>query len=179
MPYGTGMLKSHLSLVALAGSVGFFLVVGWLSLSTWDFGAYHDDGIYAVTGRSLAVSGEYRITSLPGEPFQRKYPIVFPAMLAAVWRIAGDFPANIVWLKAVSLLAGAVFLSLTFGLLRIVGASAWTGAVIAGVCAVLPATGELANREKPWASFNRKALANSRRSGTTTRKKGRYTGPER
>ena len=118
-------------------------VVGWLSLSTGDFGVFHDDGIYAVTARSLAVTGEYRITSLPGEPYQRKYPIVFPALLAAIWRIAGDFPANIVWLKALSLLAGAVFLSLTFGLLRNVGASAWTAAVITGVCAVYPPTGTL------------------------------------
>jgi len=133
-------MKSRLPLLFLAGSVGLFLVVGWLSLSMGDFGSKHDDGIYAVTARSLAVTGEYRITSLPGEPYQRKYPIVFPAMLAAVWRIGGDFPANIVWLKAVSLLAGAVFLSLTFGLLRKVGASAWTAAVITGVCAVHPAT---------------------------------------
>jgi 4-amino-4-deoxy-L-arabinose transferase-like glycosyltransferase len=140
------VMKSRLPLVVLAGSVGLFLVVGWLSLSTADFGAFHDDGIYTVTARSLAVTGEYRITSLPGEPYQRKYPIVFPAVLAAVWRIAGDFPANIVWLKAVSLLAGAVFLSLTFGLLRNVGASAWTAAVITGVCAVMPATGESANQ---------------------------------
>jgi hypothetical protein len=140
------MLKSRLPLVALAGSVGLFLVVGWLSLSTWDFGAYHDDGIYTVTARSLAVTGEYRITSLPGEPYQRKYPILFPAMLAAVWRIAGDFPANIVWLKAVSLLAGAVFLSLTFGLLRSIGSSGWSAAVITGICAVMPTTGELANQ---------------------------------
>ena len=120
-------LKSRLPLVALAASVGLFLVVGWLSLSTGDIGTIHDDGIYVVTARSLAVTGEYRITSLPGEPNQRKYPIVFPAMLAAVWRIAGNFPANIVWLKAVSLLAGAVFLSLTFGLLRTVGAERLDG----------------------------------------------------
>jgi len=139
------MLKSRLPLVALAGSVGFFLVVGWLSLSTDDFGFYHDDGIYVVTARSLAVTGEYRITSLPGEPYQRKYPILFPAMLAAVWRIAGDFPGNIVWLKAVSLLAGVVFLSLTFGLLRNVGASAWTAAVITVICAINPVTGEASN----------------------------------
>jgi len=118
--------------------------MGWLSLSTADFGAL-DDGIYAVTGRSLAATGEYRITSLPGEPYQRKYPIVFPAMLAAVWRIAGDFPGNIVWMKAISLLAGAVFLCLTYGVLRRVGANGWTAAVIAAVCSVLPATGEAAN----------------------------------
>jgi hypothetical protein len=139
------MLKSRLPLVLFAGSVGLFLIVGWLSLSPGDFGANHDDGIYAVTGRSLAETGEYRITSLPGEPYQRKYPIVFPTMLAVVWRIAGDFPANIVWLKGVSLLAGAVFLCLTYGFLRTVGAGGCTAAVIPGICAVLPATGVLAN----------------------------------
>ncbi|MGB5195594.1 MAG: glycosyltransferase family 39 protein, partial [Candidatus Deferrimicrobium sp.] len=139
------MLKSRVPLVLFAGSVVLFLIVGWLSLSPGDFGANHDDGIYAVTGRSLAETGEYRITSLPGEPYQRKYPIVYPTMLAVVWRIAGDFPANIVWLKGVSLLAGAVFLCLTYGFLRTVGAGGCTAAVIPGICAVLPATGVLAN----------------------------------
>jgi len=137
------MLKSRLPLIALAGSVGLFLVVGLLSLSTVEFGITRDDGIYTVTGRSLAATGEYRIISLPGEPFQRKYPVVFPAMLAAVWRIAGDFPGNIVWLKSVSLLAGAVFLCLTYGLLRTVGVSGWAAALIIG--AVLPATWALTN----------------------------------
>ena len=140
------MLKTRLPLIAVAGSVILFLVVGWLSLSTWDFGAYHDDGIYVVTARSLVETGEYRITSLPKEPYQRKYPIVFPAMLAAMWRITGNFPANILWLKAVSLLAGAVFISLTFGLLRGVGSSNWTAVVITWVCAFMPTTGELANQ---------------------------------
>jgi len=137
------MLKSRLPLVVFSGSVGLFLIVGWLSLSPGDFGSFHDDGIYAVTARSLAVTGEYRITSLPGEPYQRKYPIVFPVMLAIVWRITGDFPANIVWLKAVSLLAGAVFLSLTSGLFCSIGSSDWTAAVISGVHALMPATGAL------------------------------------
>ena len=109
--YGIDMLKSRLPLIVVAGFVGLFLVVGWLSLSTGNFGAFHDDGIYAVTAQSLAVTGEYRIISLPGEPYQRKWPIVFPAMLASVWRIAGGC----------------------------------TAAVIPGICAVLPATGVLAN----------------------------------
>jgi hypothetical protein len=87
------MLKSRLPLVALTASIGLFLVVGWLSLSTNDFGFYHDDGIYAVTARSLAVTGEYRITSLPGEPYKWKYTIVFPAMLAEIWRILGNISA--------------------------------------------------------------------------------------
>jgi len=104
------MLKSRLPLVVFASSVGLFLVVGWLSISTDDFGLYHDDGIYVVTARSPAVTGKFRITSLPEEPYQRKYPIVFPPMLFVVWRIAGDFPANIIKLKAGSLLVGAVFL---------------------------------------------------------------------
>ncbi len=138
-------MKSHLPAITAAGFIGLFLLLGWRSLSTADFGIYHDDGIYAVTSKSLAATGEYRILSLPGEPFQRKYPIVFPAMLAGVWRTAGDFPANIVWLKAVSLLGGAAFLALSFGLLRSLGTSGWTATVITGVCAFSPATGEVAD----------------------------------
>ena len=52
------MLKFRLPQVVLAVSVVLFLIVGWLSLSTGDFGSFHDDGIYAVTARSLAVAGE-------------------------------------------------------------------------------------------------------------------------
>lgn len=164
-------MKFRIPLIAAAGSVAAFLLVGWLSLSTADFGMVHDDGIYTVTGRSLAATGEYRIISLPGEPYQQKYPIVFPAMLAAVWKVAGEFPANIVWMKLVSLLAGAVFLLLTFGMLRAVGASGWTAATITGVCAFLPATGEAANMvmsELPYGAASIGALWLLERSARET-----------
>ncbi len=46
-------------------------------------GFYHDDSIYWVSARSLATGDGYRIESLPGEPYQTKYPPLYPALLAA------------------------------------------------------------------------------------------------
>ncbi len=58
-------------------------------------GFYHDDSIYWVSGRSLAMGDGYRIESLPGQPFQTKYPPLYPAVLAGIWKINPQFPANL------------------------------------------------------------------------------------
>jgi hypothetical protein len=57
-------------------------------------GAYHDDGIYLVTAKAIADGRGYRVESLPDERWQSKYPPIFPLLLAAVWRISPQFPAN-------------------------------------------------------------------------------------
>jgi len=48
-------------------------------------GIYHDDAIYVITARSLAEGVGYRALHLPGEPFQTKYPPLWPAVLALAW----------------------------------------------------------------------------------------------
>lgn len=58
-------------------------------------GFYHDDSIYWVSARSLATGDGYRIQSLPGEPYQTKYPPLYPALLAGIWKIDPQFPANL------------------------------------------------------------------------------------
>ncbi|MEW6251690.1 MAG: hypothetical protein AB1716_13680 [Planctomycetota bacterium] len=58
-------------------------------------GSYLDDGIYLVTGKSLADGRGYRHLELPGEPLQTKYPPMYPALLAAVWAVFPDFPQNV------------------------------------------------------------------------------------
>lgn len=75
------------------------------------FGFYHDDGIYVVTAKALAARGEYRIISLPGEPFQTKYPPVYPLALSVLWRIDSRFPDNLPLLYATSAVAMLVFLA--------------------------------------------------------------------
>ncbi|MGH7811095.1 MAG: hypothetical protein ACREP5_12535, partial [Candidatus Binatia bacterium] len=40
-------------------------------------GLFHDDGIYAVVGKSLAQGDGYRILSLPAAPAQTKYPFLY------------------------------------------------------------------------------------------------------
>jgi len=65
-------------------------------------GLFHDDGVYAVVAKSLADGDGYRIISLPGEPAQTKYPFFYSALLASIWRLAPQFPANIVFLKSLN-----------------------------------------------------------------------------
>ena len=52
-------------------------------------GSYHDDAILWLSARSLALNQGYRISHLPEEPAQTKYPPLYPALLSLVWRFAG------------------------------------------------------------------------------------------
>ena len=80
-----------LVLLALAPSV--WLAWTWRAMP--HLGFYHDDSIYWVSAKSLATSGEYRIASLPNQPYQTKYPPLYPALLALVWKGNSSFPANL------------------------------------------------------------------------------------
>ena len=77
------------------------------------FGFYHDDGIYLTTAKALATNNEYRILSLPGQPRETKYPILFPLALSALWRLYPDFPANIAPFAAFSALCMLAFLAIS------------------------------------------------------------------
>jgi hypothetical protein len=86
-------------------------------------GTFHDDGIYLVTAKALAEDQGYRIISVPGEPPQTKYPILFPWLVSLVWRLYPSFPVNLPWLRLVPLLASLAWLGLSWALLRRLGAS--------------------------------------------------------
>ncbi len=84
----------------------FFLLlipVYWIAICAPAVGIYHDDGIYVVTAKALAEGKGYRIISLPDELLQTKYPILFPSLLAVVWKIFPGFPDNAIPLKMVPL----------------------------------------------------------------------------
>lgn len=51
-------------------------------------GSWVDDGVYLSTGQSLAQTGSYRQPTLPGSPWQTKYPPLWPVVLAVAWSIA-------------------------------------------------------------------------------------------
>jgi len=78
--------------------------VYWIGMHAPGVGIYHDDGIYIVTAKALAEGKGYRIISLPGEMIQTKYPVLFPALLAIVWKIFPRFPENAIFLKMVPLI---------------------------------------------------------------------------
>ena len=70
-------------------AIGVFLAalapsayLAWTLRTMPHLGFYHDDSIYWVSGRSLAMGDGYRIESLPGQPYQTKYPPLYPALLA-------------------------------------------------------------------------------------------------
>ena len=67
----------------------------WNNSDMPNFGTLHDDGLYFVTGKSLATGQGFRILSLPEQPAQTKYPILYPLYLSLVWRINPHFPANL------------------------------------------------------------------------------------
>jgi hypothetical protein len=79
-------------------------------------GLFHDDGIYAVVGKSLAQGEGYRILSLPTAPEQTKYPFLYSSLVSALWAIDSSFPQNIWLLKSLNsaILAGIFFLAAIF-----------------------------------------------------------------
>jgi len=58
-------------------------------------GSWHDDAVYWVSAQSLARQQGYTIAHLPTRPPQTKYPPLYPALLALVWRFGGPFPGNL------------------------------------------------------------------------------------
>ncbi|HXG23798.1 MAG TPA: hypothetical protein VNJ09_04520, partial [Chthonomonadales bacterium] len=76
---------------------------------------YHDDSIYIITGRSLAEGRGYRIESIPGSPPQTKYPVLYPALLALLWKIDPEYPANLALFRLANTLIWLGVLALTYG----------------------------------------------------------------
>jgi hypothetical protein len=124
------------------------LVAVYLALlRTPSAGTFHDDGVYLVTAKALAQGNGYRIISLPGEPPQTKYPILFPWVVSLVWHLNPLFPANLPWLRLVPLLATFAWLSLSWPLLRRLGASRIQASAIVLLTAI-----------SPWVAFLSTAL---------------------
>jgi len=103
-----GIPKSVLAvaLVALA-----LIPALWILASNRDipqFGTYQDDGLFLIGAKSLSEHHGYRISNLPGAPFQTKYQPLHALLLAAIWSIDGDFPGN---LKLIALYQAAVLVS--------------------------------------------------------------------
>ena len=112
--------------------------LAWNSRDMPHFGHLHDDSIYFVCAKSLATGAGYRILSLPGRPYQTKYPPLLPALLSVIWRIDPRFPENLqlamlaMWaLLPVYLLASARWFC-------DVGFSDWGSATLCGVIALSP-----------------------------------------
>jgi hypothetical protein len=112
--------------------------LAWLSRDGPHLGFYHDDGVYWVTAKSIAAGEGYRIPSLPGEPYQTKYPPVFPMLLSLAWRMNPQFPANLAtaaWLTWAPL---PLLILLTGALLAQYGIGGRTRLLLCAVLALNP-----------------------------------------
>src|SRR5580704_329377 len=92
--------------------------LAWTNRDMAHLGFYQDDSIYWVSGHSLASGDGYRIQSLPGEPYQTKYPPLYPALLAAIWKLDPRFPANLPLATLFAWLLLPLFLAALWFLLR-------------------------------------------------------------
>jgi hypothetical protein len=90
----------------------------WVALHTPATGIYHDDSLYLITAKALAEGRGYTIESTPQAMPQTKYPVLFPALLAIVWKLSPQFPANLIYFKLIPLLATLIWLVLSFHLLK-------------------------------------------------------------
>ncbi len=107
------------------GAVGVFVLalapsayLAWTLRAMPHLGFYHDDSIYWVSAKSLAEGHEYRIASLPKQPYQTKYPPLYPALLAGIWKINPNFPANLPVATLFAWLLLPVYLAMVWAFLR-------------------------------------------------------------
>lgn len=106
-------------LLALAPSA----YLAWTLRAMPHLGYYHDDSIYWVSAKSLAQGDGYRIASLPNEPYQTKYPPLYSAFLAGVWKLNPTFPSNLVLATLFAWLLLPVYLAMVWAFLRQYGFS--------------------------------------------------------
>src|SRR5918994_1331579 len=99
-PLGTKGLAAPLNTGAsiapsmILTSVWLLVVLLALALSSLAFlsaqniiGLFHDDGIYAVVAKALSEGDGYRIISLPGDPYQTKYPFLYSYLISWAWTV--------------------------------------------------------------------------------------------
>jgi hypothetical protein len=78
------------------------LVAALMTMTSDPIGVFNDDGIYLLTAKALAEGQGYVYPHLPGTPPAIHYPPIWPMLLAAAWKIAPAFPANIGWFKLIN-----------------------------------------------------------------------------
>jgi hypothetical protein len=105
---------SRVQWLIAAGLFGVVCILGALRMAPGVVGVYHDDGIYVATAKALAEGKGYRLIDLPGEPPQTKYPFLYPAVLAVLWRLWPVFPDNLVLLQTFSLVCTAGSVAIAF-----------------------------------------------------------------
>ena len=121
-------------LVALLPSV----YLAWSLRDMQHLGFYHDDTLYLVSAKSLATGQGYRIASLPGQPFQTKYPPLYPALLAVIWKLAPPFPANLPYATLFQWLLLPLYVAMVWRFLRKYGLEVGESRLLTAMAALSP-----------------------------------------
>ncbi len=133
----------------IAASCAVILVIYVVAWKTPSIGLSYEDGVHLVTAESLASGHGYSIVSLPSPVPQTKIPPLFPAVLALFTMVS----RNAQWLKAAPVLAALGWLTLTFRLLRRMGAGSGGAWLVTLVSAAAPMTVFLGTSLLPEALF--------------------------
>lgn len=122
--------------VCFGGVLLLFLgYLAWLHPTDW-FGRNTDDAAYFSSAKALAEGRGYIIPSLPGNPPQTKYPVLYPWLLSVVWKWNPSFPSNLALGVSVTALFSCWFLVVAFELLRkLKGVGDWPALIIICLCA--------------------------------------------
>ncbi len=75
--------------------LGFITCLYVQSIDTENMGFTHDDGVYAIVGKSLALGKGFKLLHVIGQPGQIKYPFIYPLILSVVWFFSPHFPENL------------------------------------------------------------------------------------
>jgi hypothetical protein len=98
-------------------------------------GVFHDDAVYAITAEALAEGDGYRLRNLPGAPPQTKYPILYPALLAAASLGAATPHDRLVVMQGTTAACGALALAAVYLFLVRFGIASRGAAFFAGLLA--------------------------------------------
>ncbi len=123
-----------------AAVVILFLAAAFRRQDAAWFGYYHDDTLYLASARALARGEGYTIPSLPGAPAQTKYPVLYPLLLAGVWKAEPRFPENLVLALGLTTLCGAALAAGWHALLEQLGATPREAAALGALSALHPFT---------------------------------------
>jgi hypothetical protein len=71
------------------------LLFVWHNRDVPHFGILQDDGVYLIDAQALAQGAGYRVLSLPNQPYDTRYPPLYPLYLSLAWHSIPAFPANL------------------------------------------------------------------------------------
>lgn len=113
------MLKNSDTIIPKDLIVAVFLALSSIALSYQYIvpevcGVYHDDAIYVSTAKAIAQGDGYRLINLPNSPKQTKYPILYPLILAIIWKCWPQFPQNIFYMQIMTSFLGSLAIAICY-----------------------------------------------------------------